>query len=134
MREISIDDLQKTIPSLTAGQRFALTGDANILFPVDCEYLKMLLKKGEPLPFETKGAVIVLAVVTTDEEKNVVSCAAWPSLIAEDVCMELISQGAAAIVGTGVKSKRFHETLCENGTVYLCMTGGAGAIMAEYIK
>ena len=93
-----------------------------------------LIEKGEPLPFPIKDAVIYYCGPTATKPGMVIGSAGPTTSTRMDGYMDtLIDLGLLATIGKGGRKEHVNKKMLENGVLYLCAMGGAGAIAAESI-
>lgn len=134
MIELQLDAPDARLGALEAGRQCAVSGPVQLLDFESCRVLKVLLDEKKPLPFEIQGAAMALCAVSLSGEGEAVSFAPWPSESESDLCEVFVRAGAAAIIGSGNKSQSFFDAVREQGSTYLCPTGGAGALYAACVS
>ena len=93
-----------------------------------------LIEKGEPLPFPIKDAVIYYCGPTPAKPGMPIgSCGPTTSSRMDSFMATLIDLGLVATIGKGGRCESVNKRMLENGVLYLCAMGGAGAIAAESI-
>ena len=94
-----------------------------------------LLDEGKPLPFELAGTAIYYAGPTgTPPGLAIGACGPTTSGRMDPYAPRLLDLGLSAMIGKGERSGAVNEAIVRNRAVYLCATGGAGALAAERIK
>ncbi|MBQ4382003.1 MAG: fumarate hydratase C-terminal domain-containing protein [Oscillospiraceae bacterium] len=127
-------ELRSAAPSLRAGDRVYLSG--TIYTARDQAHLALfrLLDAGEELPLEIKDAVIYYAGPTPGRgDMPTLSCGPTTSGRMDGFTPRLLELGLAAMIGKGPRSQAVKDSIVKNGAVYLCATGGAGALIAKSI-
>lgn len=131
---VSTDELRSRIPEMHAGDRVLLSGTVYTARDAAHKEIFRLLDAGEPLPFDLKDAVIYYAGPTPGTEGHAVgSCGPTTSSRMDRFAPRLYSLGLAATVGKGERSDEVEAAIVKNRAVYLCATGGAGALIAKHI-
>lgn len=134
MRELSINQLPEAAKTLRAGERILLSG---VIYTArDAAHKRMfeLLDRGEALPFDINGGVIYYSGPTPAADGKVVgSCGPTTSMRMDKFTPRLLDLGLAAIIGKGERGEEVCASLMENGAVYFCAIGGAGALIASHI-
>ena len=120
---------------LKAGDTVLLSG---VVYTArDAAHARMmeLLDKGQPLPFDLKGAAIYY-VGPTPERPGCVIGAAGPTTAGrmDAYTPRLLDLGLACMIGKGKRSQAVKDAVVRNGAVYLAAIGGAGALMADSIQ
>ncbi len=93
------------------------------------------LDRGEPLPFDIKGAAIYY-VGPTPERPGCAIGAAGPTTSGrmDKFTPRLLDLGLACMIGKGKRDEAVKAAVVRNGAVYLAAIGGAGALMAGSVK
>lgn len=131
---VSTDELRSLIPEMHAGDRVFLSGTVYTARDAAHKEIFSLLDEGKPLPFDLKDAVIYYAGPTPGTEGHAVgSCGPTTSSRMDRFAPRLYSLGLAATVGKGERSDEVEAAIVKNRAVYLCATGGAGALIAKHI-
>ena len=132
--DISTDELRAKIPEMRCGDRVFLTGTVYTARDAAHKELFRILDEGGELPFELTDAIIYYAGPTPGFDDHAVgSCGPTTSSRMDRFAPRLYSLGLAATVGKGERSKAVEDAIVENGGIYLCATGGAGALIAKHI-
>lgn len=127
--------LQEQAGGLTAGERILLSGTVYTARDAAHKRLFGMLRSGEPLPFEIKGAVIYYAGPTQAPEGLCIgSCGPTTSARMDIFTPALLDAGLIAMIGKGERSCEVLESIRRNGAVYLCALGGAGALACRCIR
>ena len=93
-----------------------------------------LLDSGSPLPLDINGAVIYYAGPTPGRgDMPTLACGPTTSSRMDKFTPRLLDLGLAAMIGKGPRSEAVREAIVKNKAVYLCATGGAGALIAKSI-
>ena len=131
---LTVSDLKAACPSLCAGDRVLLSGTVYTSRDAAHRRLFTMLENGESLPYPLQGAVIYYAGPTpTPEGLAIGSCGPTTSSRMDPYTPRLYDMGVIATVGKGDRSDAVVEAIVRNKGVYLCATGGAGALAAMHI-
>ena len=134
MKKLTLPLDQETVKSLRAGDSVLLSG--TIYTARDCAHKRIfeLLDKGEPLPFELKGAFIYYAgPCPAPEGKACGSCGPTTSARMNSFAPRLLDLGLGGMIGKGEMSKETVEAIKRNKDVYFAAIGGAGAFYGNAI-
>lgn len=137
MNEIRLDTARITdnTLSLHAGDRVILSGVVYTARDAAHKRIDALLDRGEPLPFDIRGAVIYYAGPTpAPEGMPIGSCGPTTSARMDPYTPRLLDLGLAGIIGKGDRSQEVCEAIVRNRAVYLCAIGGAGALAAKCVE
>ena len=131
---INVSDLRAASKELHAGDEIFLSGTVYCARDAAHKRIMSLIEKGEPLPFPIKDAVIYYCGPTATKPGTVIGSAGPTTSTRMDGFMEtLIDLGLLATIGKGARKENVNKKMLENGVLYLCAMGGAGAIAAESI-
>ncbi len=136
MREFYLDtkDLKENCKDLQVGDKVYLSGTVYTARDAAHKRIFELIDSGSPLPFDINGAVIYYAGPTpTPENLPIGSCGPTTSGRMDPYTPKLLNMGLAATIGKGGRSAAVIEAIKQNGSVYLCAIGGAGALAAMSI-
>ena len=128
-------ELKEKAPLLKPGDRVYFTGA--IYTARDQAHIRLmnLLERGEALPFALEGAIIYYAGPTPGRgERPTLACGPTTSSRMDNFTPELYDRGVFATIGKGPRSGEVNEAIARNGALYLCATGGAGALIAKCIE
>ncbi len=127
--------LEAAIPELRCGDRLLLSGVVYTSRDAAHKRIFQLLDRGEPLPYELKGAVIYYAGPTPAQKGMAVgSCGPTTSSRMDPYAPRLLDLGLTAMIGKGQRSPEVVEAIRRNQKAYFCAVGGAGALIACCIK
>lgn len=128
--KIKTEELRNKIPELKAGDKIYLTG--YIYTSRDAAH-KRFVSEGKT-PFDIKDAIIYYAGPTPARE-GMASGACGPTTSARmnPYAPDLYDKGLCGVIGKGEMCKAVSEAVVRNKGVYLCATGGAGALYAKHI-
>ncbi len=94
-----------------------------------------LIEKGEPLPFDLKGAVIYFVGPTPPKPGEVIGSAGpTTSYRMDSYSPILIEHGLKGMIGKGRRNEAVKEACKKYKAVYFGAVGGAGALLAQRIK
>lgn len=126
---------RQELAPLHAGDTVLLTG--TVYTARDAAHARMneALDRGEPLPFDIKGAAIYY-VGPTPERPGCAIGAAGPTTSGrmDKFTPRLLDLGLACMIGKGKRSEAVKQSVVQNGAVYLAAIGGAGALMADSVQ
>ena len=126
---------RQELAPLHAGDTVLLTG--TVYTARDAAHARMneALDRGEPLPFDIKGAAIYY-VGPTPERPGCAIGAAGPTTSGrmDKFTPRLLDLGLACMIGKGKRDEAVKAAVVRNGAVYLAAIGGAGALMAGSVK
>ena len=126
---------REALAPLRAGDTVLLSG---IVYTArDAAHARMneALDRGEPLPFDLRGAAIYY-VGPTPERPGCALGAAGPTTSGrmDKFTPRLLDLGLACMIGKGKRDAAVKQAVVRNGAVYLAAIGGAGALMAGSVK
>lgn len=125
---------RSVLATLNTGDEVSVSG---VLYTArDQAHKKMLslLGKGEPLPFDPKGAMIYYCGPTPARADGLFGSAGpTTSSRMDEFTVPLFKAGLAGTIGKGNRSSKIMEACREYGAVYLVTFGGAGAYLAQRI-
>lgn len=135
MKKLHTSQIDSWRTSLSAGDEVLLSGVVYTARDAVHKKFASLIAEGKPLPIELSGAVIYYAGPTPSKNGMAVgSCGPTTSSRMDKHTPMLLERGLSAIIGKGERSEAVRASLCENGAVYFCAIGGAGALYASCIK
>ncbi len=135
MKNMQLPLTEKDIKNLRAGESVTLSG--TVLTARDCAHKRIaeMIKKGESLPFDLKGAVIYYAGPCPAKPNSPSgSCGPTTSARMDAFAPSLLDLGLGAIIGKGEMSDDVREAIKRNASVYFAAIGGAGALYGNAIK
>lgn len=133
--ELNTAGLAETLPSLRAGDRVLLSGVIYTARDAAHKRLFELLDRGEPLPFDLKGAVIYYAGPTPGQRGMAVgACGPTTAGRMDGFAPRLLDLGLAAMIGKGQRNQEVVDAIVRNGACYFAAVGGAGALIARCIE
>ena len=135
IREIKCENLKKEAENLKVGDKILLTGVVYTARDAAHKRFFELLDKGEKLPINIRDAVIYYAGPTpAPEGKPIGSCGPTTSGRMDKFAPRLLDMGLAAMIGKGERNEQTVDAVKRNKALYLCATGGAGALACNCIK
>ena len=135
MRKVNTSDMAVWLPDLHVGDEILLSGTVYTARDAVHKKFAQLLAEGAPLPIELSGAVIYYAGPTPAKNGLAVgSCGPTTSSRMDKHTPMLLERGLSAIIGKGERNERVIASLKDNGAVYFCAIGGAGALYASCIE
>ncbi|MBQ7822441.1 MAG: fumarate hydratase C-terminal domain-containing protein [Clostridia bacterium] len=137
MSKISIntDEMKTAAEKLCAGDEVLLTGYIYTARDAAHKRIMQMLENGEKPPFELDGATVYYAGPTpTKAGMAIGSCGPTTSSRMDVFTPTLLSLGLTCMIGKGERSEEVCKSICDNGAVYLCAIGGAGALAAKCVE
>lgn len=135
MKNLQLPLTEKDVKNLRAGESVTLSG--TVLTARDCAHKRIaeMIKKGEGLPFDLKGAVIYYAGPCPAKPNSPSgSCGPTTSARMDAFAPSILDLGLGAIIGKGEMSDDVREAIKRNASVYFAAIGGAGALYGNAIK
>ena len=133
--KVNTSQMKTAAKELRAGDEVLLSGYIYTARDAAHKRISELIERGEKLPFELDGATVYYAGPTPAKEGTVIgSCGPTTSSRMDKFTPELLSLGLSCMIGKGERNAAVCDSICENGAVYLCAIGGAGALIAKCIK
>lgn len=127
---VKIEELKDRAEEFSVGDKLYLTG--YIYTARDAAHKKF--KQSGETPFELSSAVIYYAGPTPAKEGMACgSCGPTTSARMNPYAPDLLDKGLVAIIGKGEMSDEVKDAVVRNKALYLCATGGAGALYAKHI-
>lgn len=134
MIELSVNELKNVAKNLKSGDRVLLSGTVYTARDAAHKRIFELLDRGEALPFDLDGAVIYYTGPTPAQNgKPVGSCGPTTSIRMDMFTPRLLELGLVGIIGKGERGAAVCDAIENNGAVYFCAVGGAGALMASHV-
>jgi len=131
---LNASQLKEYAPLLSAGERILLSGTVYTARDAAHKKLLELIESDLPLPFPLRGACIYFAGPTPAKNGMAIgSCGPTTSSRMDAYSPVLLDKGLCAMIGKGPRSDKVTEAIKRNRAVYLCATGGAGALAAKCI-
>lgn len=127
-------EIKNYLKKLKAGDRVLLSGEVFTARDAAHKRIFELLESGEKLPFEIDGASIYYAGPTeTPKGLAIGSCGPTTSSRMDKFAPELLKLGLSAMIGKGERNDEVCEAIKNEGAVYFCAIGGAGALACKCI-
>lgn len=132
---IHTDNLRREIPRLHAGDRILLSGTVYTARDAAHKRLMALLDSGAPLPFPLQDAVIYYCGSTpAPAGAPIGACGPTTSGRMDPYTPRLYGLGLCATIGKGARDAATREAIRQQGGIYLCAIGGAGALAARHVR
>jgi len=123
------------VEKLKAGDIVYLTGTIYTARDAAHKRLVDLIEKGEPLPFDLKGAVIYYVGPTPPKPGEPIGSAGpTTSYRMDSYAPILIKHGQKGMIGKGKRNEDVKEACKKYKAVYFGAVGGAGALLSQRIK
>ncbi|MBE6836653.1 MAG: Fe-S-containing hydro-lyase [Ruminococcus sp.] len=133
--EIKCEELRAKAENLKVGDKILLTGVVYTARDAAHKRFFELLDKGEELPINVKDAVIYYAGPTpAPDDKPIGSCGPTTSGRMDKFAPRLLDMGLVAMIGKGERNQQVVDAVKRNKALYLCATGGAGALACNCVK
>lgn len=125
----------EVIRSLKAGDEVVITGTIYTSRDMAHKRLCQAIDKGEKLPFDIKGAIIYFCGPTPAMPGKVIGSAGpTTSSRMDPFSPKLIAAGLKGMIGKGYRNQQVIDVLKKYCAIHLWALGGAGALLAKYIK
>ena len=122
------------VHSLRAGDEVIIAGAIYTARDIAHKRLCESLSKGQPLPFDIKGALIYFCGPTpAPPGKPIGSAGPTTSARMDAFSPTLIAAGLKAMLGKGYRNQAVRDALKQYCAVHLSTIGGAGALLAKHI-
>jgi fumarate hydratase subunit beta len=123
------------IRSLKAGDEVIITGTIYTARDMAHKRLCQAIDKGDKLPFDVKGAIIYFCGPTPAPPGRPIG-AAGPTTSSrmDPFSPKLIAAGLKGMLGKGYRGQQVRDALKQYCAVHFSALGGAGALLAKYIK
>ncbi|MGB9561340.1 MAG: Fe-S-containing hydro-lyase [bacterium] len=119
---------------LFAGDKVLINGEIYTARDAAHKRLVELINKGEPLPFDIKGAVIYYVGPAPAKPGQVMNSAGpTTSGRMDPYSPTLIESGLKGMIGKGERSKAVVDAMVRYKAVYFAATGGAAALIAKSV-
>jgi fumarate hydratase subunit beta len=118
-----------------AGDTVYLSG--KILTARDAAHRRLarLLDEGKPLPFPLEGSIVYYSgPCPAPPGLPIGSCGPTTSSRMDSWSPRLIALGMKVMIGKGPRSAEVKQSIQDHCGLYLCATGGAGALYARCVK
>lgn len=135
MNRITFPAKKEDLASLRAGDAVLVSGVIYTARDAAHKRLCDLIAAGEPLPVELQGQAIYYCGPCPAPPGAVVgSCGPTTALRMEAYAPVLFEHGVAAVIAKGPLGPATTQSIPENDAVYLCATGGAGALLSKTVR
>ena len=132
--QITLPLTDKAAESLCAGDVVYLTGTVYVARDAAHKRMKEALDRGEPLPFDIRGAVIYyMGPSPAREGRPIGSAGPTTSGRMDRYTPELLDLGLKGMIGKGRRTAEVIEAVKRNKAVYFAAVGGAGALLSKKI-
>ena len=132
--ELNTSQLGCFAHKLNVGDNVILSGTAYTARDAAHSRIDALIDENAALPFEIQGAAIYYAGPTgTPPGLPIGSCGPTTSSRMDAYAPRLLDMGLSCMIGKGPRSEEVTSAIIRNNAVYLCATGGAGALAAKCI-
>lgn len=130
---VPLDD--EAIRNVKAGDTVYLSGKIITARDAAHKRIMQLLDEGKPLPFELAGrAVYYSGPCPAPPGLPIGSCGPTTSSRMDGWSPRLIALGLKVMIGKGPRSAEVKQAIGDDCGLYLCATGGAGALYARCVK
>lgn len=124
----------KEMEALRAGDAVLLTGSVYTARDAAHQRIVDLIEAGAPLPFEPVGAAIYYTGPCPAKPGQVVgSCGPTSAVRMDAYAPFLFDKGVKCTIAKGPVSQEVAGSIRRNKAVYLCATGGAGALLSKCV-
>ena len=131
---INTNELNSKIHQLRAGDKVMLSGTVFTARDAAHKRLIPIINEGGKLPFNLKNSAIYYAGPTpTPLGLAIGSCGPTTSSRMDSFTPTLLENGVKCMIGKGPRNSEVLKSIIENGAIYLCAIGGAGALAAKCI-
>ncbi|MCX7819389.1 MAG: FumA C-terminus/TtdB family hydratase beta subunit [Kiritimatiellae bacterium] len=134
-RDVRLPPDDRVWRTLRAGEWVRLYGE--VVAARDAAHRRMweALNRGEPLPFDLRGATIYYVGPTPGGPDRPVGSAGPTTSSRMDVYTpRLIQLGLRGMIGKGQRSAAVIEAIRQHGAVYFLAVGGAGALLGRCVQ
>ncbi|MBQ5885544.1 MAG: fumarate hydratase C-terminal domain-containing protein [Clostridia bacterium] len=127
-------DISSWVKTVKAGDRIFLSGTVFTARDAAHKRIVEALKNNADLPFDLNNAAIYYAGPTpTPDGLSIGSCGPTTSSRMDPYAPLLMENGLKCMIGKGERNKSVCDAIINNGSIYLCAIGGAGALAAKSI-
>ncbi len=134
-RHIQLPLTDEIVRSLHTGDRVFLSGTIYTGRDEAHLYLCRMLDRGEPLPFDLRGAVIYYVGPCPAKPGAVIGSAGPTTSGRMDAyAPRLLELGLKGMIGKGPRKSEVRDSIVKNTAVYFAAVGGAGALLSEAIR
>lgn len=126
---------KQLLEKLSSGDELLITGTIYTARDSAHKLLVQLINEGKILPFELQGSVIYYAGPSPAKPGEIVGAIGPTTSYRMDAYTpDILSQGAAILIGKGSRNPIVRESLLKNRAIYCAALGGAGALMASKVR
>jgi fumarate hydratase subunit beta len=134
-KKIKLPLTDEILKDLKAGDNLLLTGPIYVARDAAHKRMVEALDRGEPLPFDIKGAAIYYMGPSPARPGRIIGSAGPTTSGRMDAyAPRLIARGLRGMIGKGPRSKAVKDAMAKHKAVYLGAIGGAGALISKSIK
>lgn len=134
MKKITTPLNKTDMGALSAGDEVLLTGTIYTARDQAHKRICEILKSGEDMPVDLKGALIYYSGPTPARPgKPIGSCGPTTSVRMDEFTPALLEHGIAGMIGKGPRSEKVRHTIAGAGSIYFLATGGLGALLATKV-
>ncbi len=135
IRHLTTPLSEDLVVSLHAGDRIRLSGELLTARDAAHQRLVALLDAGQPLPIDVRGHVIYYTGPSPPRPGMIIGSAGPTTGSRMDTyAPRLMALGLRGMIGKGARSLAVREAMQRHPCVYFGAVGGAGAVLARYIK
>ncbi len=135
MKKLQLPFQEGELAKLKAGDTVLLSGE--ILTARDAAHgrLAAMIAQGRPLPVNLAGAAIYYVGACPAKPGQVIgSCGPTSALRMDTYAPILFDNGVVCTIAKGPVAQQVVDSIVKNKAVYLCATGGAGALLSKCVK
>lgn len=126
---------EKEVLKLKCGDRVLISGVIYSFRDAAHKKLYELIRENMPLPFDIKGAVVYYMGPSPAKPGRVIgACGPTTSGRMDYYTPLLLEKGLKGMIGKGERSQSVKEAILRYKAVYMCATGGAGALLSKKIN
>ncbi len=134
VKEVATPLTDDVVRELRAGDHVRLSGVLYQARDAAHKRLAALIEKGEPLPFDLRGAVVYYMGPSPAPPGHVIGAAGPTTSGRMDAYTPLLLRhGLKGMIGKGSRSQAVKDSMREYTAVYLAAIGGAGALLSTHI-
>jgi len=134
-KKITLPLTNDVLKDLKAGDNLLLSGIVYVARDAAHKRMVEALDKGQPLPFDIKGATIYYMGPSPARPGRVIGSAGPTTSGRMDAyAPRLMAEGLKGMIGKGLRSKSVRDAIVKHKAVYLGAIGGAGATISKSIK
>lgn len=135
VKKISLPLTDEVLRELRAGDNLLLSGVIYVARDAAHKRMVEALDRGQPLPFDIRGATVYYMGPTPARPGRVIGSAGPTTSGRMDAyAPRLMAEGLKGMIGKGLRSQAVKDAMVKYGAVYLGAIGGAGAVVSRSIK